>query len=182
MKPNPSYSSRQQYLKHLTLTALFTALAMSATFVRVPAGPQGYANLGDAMILTAGMFTGGISAMIAGGLGSCLTDVMLGYPMWAPFTLIIKGLEGFLAGLLLQLLNKKPLKTAVKITLQIVIFILSSAVMIGGYFVLGAYVVYGNLPIALAELPFNAVQGGISIAVATVIAVTKEIRLGNNLL
>ena len=34
--------------------------------------------------------------MIAGGIGSALADILTGYSHWAIFTLIIKGLEGYI--------------------------------------------------------------------------------------
>ena len=36
----------------------------------------------------------------AGGLGSAMADLLGGYPHWAPFTLIIKGIEGYVVGAL----------------------------------------------------------------------------------
>ena len=35
---------------------------------------------------------------IAGGVGSALADALGGYFIWAPWTLIIKGIEGILVG------------------------------------------------------------------------------------
>ena len=37
----------------------------------------------------------GLSGAIAGGLGSCIADIILGYSLYAPATLIIKALMGF---------------------------------------------------------------------------------------
>ena len=41
-----------------------------------------------------------IVAGIAGGLGSMLADLILGYSHYAPATLVIKGFEGLVAGFL----------------------------------------------------------------------------------
>jgi uncharacterized membrane protein len=58
----------------------------------------GFVNVGDAMIFIAGILLGGKAGLLAGGIGSALADVLLGYSHWAPWTLVIKGIEGWIAG------------------------------------------------------------------------------------
>src|SRR5213594_682566 len=87
----------------ITVTAVFTALVFLSTYlfqIPIPA-TQGYFNLGDIMIfitaLTFGPEVGGFS----GGVGSAMSDILSpGGPPFAPFTLIIKGSEGVVAGLI----------------------------------------------------------------------------------
>jgi uncharacterized membrane protein len=88
-------------LKTTSLNAVFTALVAIATLlIRVPVpATQGYINLGDAVVIAAALLMGPRTGLIAGGIGSALADWMGGYAHWAPFTLIIKGLEGYLVGL-----------------------------------------------------------------------------------
>lgn len=61
---------------------------------------RGYFNLGDAMVMLAGLLLGARLGGIAGGVGSAIADVLLGFGYFAPMTLLIKGTEGFLAGLI----------------------------------------------------------------------------------
>ena len=42
-------------------------------------------------------FWGPLPALVAGGLGSALADLLTGYAHWAPWTLVIKGIEGWIA-------------------------------------------------------------------------------------
>ncbi|HEY8497562.1 MAG TPA: ECF transporter S component, partial [Limnochordales bacterium] len=73
--------------------ALGAALVAAATmFVQIPmpAG-QGYANVGDAVIFVFAALFGPTVGLAAGGIGSALADVLTGYAVWAPFTLVIKG-------------------------------------------------------------------------------------------
>jgi len=88
--------------RDVALTALLLALTCVATMVvRVPVpATQGYFNLGDTMVFVSALLFGPQVGMIAGGLGSGLADVLGGYPHWAPFTLVIKGLEGLVVGVL----------------------------------------------------------------------------------
>ncbi len=37
-----------------------------------------------------------------GGLGSALADILLSYTHYAPITFIVKGIEGYIAGTLLE--------------------------------------------------------------------------------
>jgi uncharacterized membrane protein len=59
---------------------------------------KGFFNLGEAGIYAASLLFGPLVGALAGGVGSALADVSLGYAQYAPFTLVIKGLEGALVG------------------------------------------------------------------------------------
>ena len=64
----------------------------------LPSG-YGYVNLGDAgVFLCACLLPGGLGALAA-GVGAALADLILGWAMYAPVTLLIKGLTALLAGL-----------------------------------------------------------------------------------
>ena len=82
--------------------AALTALVSAATLlVQVPVpATQGYIHLGDAAIIAGALLFGARFGLIAGGIGSATRRYPEGYAHWAPFTLIIKGLEGFLVGLI----------------------------------------------------------------------------------
>ena len=86
--------------KELCIHGLLIALVAVCTMVfQIPvSATQGYVHLGDSMILLVGVFFGARYGMVAGGIGSALADVLSGYSHWAPFTLIIKGLMGWLIG------------------------------------------------------------------------------------
>ena len=82
------------------LTAISTALVCVATMVftvYVPA-TKGFFNLGETMVYTVAILFGPYVGAVAGGLGSALADVLLGYPYYAPGTLVIKASEGFVVG------------------------------------------------------------------------------------
>ncbi len=80
----------------VALMASFTAVA---TMVHVPVvGGKVYFNLGDVVVLSSAYLLGRLGGALAGGMGSALADLLLGYPIWAPITLVIKGIEGLVAG------------------------------------------------------------------------------------
>lgn len=86
----------------VTRLALSTALVALATMiftVYVPA-TRGYFNLGETMVFFTALYFGPLVGAFAGGVGSAIADILLGYHVYAPATLLIKAAEGFAAGYL----------------------------------------------------------------------------------
>jgi len=93
---------RRMDTKVVASTAVFTAFVAATTSVfsvYIPA-TQGYFNVGEIMVYTAALLMGPYVGAFAGGVGSMLSDLSLGYPYYAPGTLVVKGLEGFIVGYL----------------------------------------------------------------------------------
>jgi len=89
---------------NLAMAAVFAALVCIATIIfriEVPA-TSGYFNIGETIIYITALLFGPLVGAFAGGVGSAIAD-MIGYPVFAPGTLIIKGFEGAIVGFL----NKK---------------------------------------------------------------------------
>ncbi len=90
----------------VALIALIAVVALITFFVRIPLPSRGYLNIGDVAVVFAGLV---LSSLVqkrgfwwgaaAGGLGSALADVIGGYLIFAPVTLVAKGLEGGCAAL-----------------------------------------------------------------------------------
>ena len=129
-------------LRRLALAGVFSALVFAATLVSISTPlTQGYFNLGESMIYTAAALGGPWVAMVAGGLGSALADLYLGYGQYAPGTLVIKAVEGFLAGFIyarLVALGPQRLKRLALIMGAMVAF----ALMVAGLFLYGG--IYGG--------------------------------------
>jgi len=149
-------------LKESTKGMVYAALATACVTVvtmslQVPV-PQtrGYINLGDAAIMVFALLLGRKWGAVAGGVGSALADVLTGYAHWAPFTLIIKGLEGFIAGHATHRNKGLPI--------QFLFLLLAGCEMVAGYFV-SEVAMYG-LGAALAELPGNFLQAGSAVIIA----------------
>lgn len=136
--------------REAALTAVMTAAVAAVTMVISVPFPltRGYLNFGDAIVMLAGLLFGARLGGFAGGIGSALADVLSGYPYYAPFTLLIKGTEGFLTGLIGN--NKRlPVKMAGVAA--------GAAAMLVGYFAVETPL-YG-MAAALAELlAINSVQ------------------------
>jgi len=88
--------------REVASTAVFTAFVAAATSVfsvYIPA-TTGYFNVGEIMVYTCALLMGPYVGAFAGGVGSMISDISLGYPYYAPGTLMIKGIEGFVVGYL----------------------------------------------------------------------------------
>src|SRR5947209_20206832 len=79
----------------MTLSAVTIVMVFLSTFLfQLPIpSTQGYFNFGDIMIFTFAFAFGPVIGGISGAVGSSLSDAV-GFPTFAPFTFVIKGLEG----------------------------------------------------------------------------------------
>jgi uncharacterized membrane protein len=144
----------------LALLAILTALTTVLTLViriHVPA-TGGYLNFGDIGVFFAGLLLGPVGG-IAGGVGSSLAD-LIGYPMYAPLTLVVKGLEGTIAGFIFRASRTIP-NTKQRLLLALVC---GSLIMVLGYLA-GETVMFGlqvgwlpSFANALSEVPINILQ------------------------
>ncbi|NLZ52899.1 MAG: ECF transporter S component [Thermoanaerobacteraceae bacterium] len=127
-------------IKKLASMGLFSALLVVTTVVlRFPIPTLNlYFNLGEAIIYLTALLYGAIPGALIGGVGSALADIIGGYPVWAPITFIIKGLEGYIVGSV----AKKNRYFAV---------ILGGITMMAGYaFAAGILYGIGAVPVELA--------------------------------
>ena len=87
----------------ITVAAIFAALVFVVTSqippIPIPA-TSGYFNIGETTIYIAALVFGPLVGALAGGIGSALSDIFLGFALFAPGTLFIKGGEGLIVGFL----------------------------------------------------------------------------------
>ncbi|MBQ6146354.1 MAG: ECF transporter S component [Clostridia bacterium] len=96
-----------QKTKRLALSGQLCGATLLLTLISLPLpSGYGYVNLGDAgVFLCACLLPGGLGALAA-GVGAALADLILGWAMYAPVTLLVKGLTALLAGLALRRAKK----------------------------------------------------------------------------
>ncbi|MFP4002045.1 MAG: ECF transporter S component [Thermoplasmata archaeon] len=147
----------------VALSAVFAAgVAVATMAIAIPFG-QGYLNFGEVVIFTAAFLFGGVVGGLSGGIGAAAADVILGFAYYAPITLVVKGLEGFVVGEL----SGKSLKS------KLLGVILGAPIMILGYTIARAY--FEGIPAALfIELPIDLVQAGVGAAIGLPLAEALE--------
>jgi uncharacterized membrane protein len=138
-------------------------------FLHIPSPiAQGYFNVGDAAIMITAIILGRKSGFVVGAIGSALADLALGSFIFAPITFIVKGLEGYVTGLIAEKCSKIPYNARKIISLAAGIL-----VMVIGYFVFELTIVRLidrslAFTIIAAELPGNLIQGIVSAVMAYV--------------
>ena len=149
--------------KNIGIVAVFSALAFVATrFLQIPIlQTGGYLNFGEAIIYIAAIFFGPTVGGLVGAIGPALADVTSPYAAFAPFTFMIKGLEGFIVG-------KISSSTQSKVT-KILGILAGGSIMVVGYFIVEILVFLIPPPIALIEVPFNILQFIVGGTIAIVI-------------
>lgn len=177
MAKTNSVNKRANHIRVVVFTALMTALTVVLTvYTKLPMA-SGYYNFGDVPIFMAACLLGPFPALITGALGAMLGDVILGYMAYAPFTLIIKGLEGFIAAVLFQLISKFIKKQIPQALIVFADCFLCGLIMAFGYFIAeGVLLAEDKWTGGIANLPLNILQGTISAAVATVLLYACQIK------
>ena len=112
----------RQWSRAAILVAL-TFVVTRFTVIPIPA-TKGFFNLGEVVIYVAAISFGPIVGLLAGGIGSALADLVAA-PQFAPFTLVIKGLEGYLVGRFARGTRGVPVRAMA----------VGGACMVAGYFI-----------------------------------------------
>ena len=146
-KPSPAkFVSPRTVALYAVLTAMTTAVTMTLV---IPLPTRGYFNVGEAMVFFSAFTFGWRAGMICGGIGSAAADLLLGFGLFSPITLIAKGSEGLVAGILGRAYSGT---TRVKV----IAIWAGGSCMITTYFV-GEWLLFG-FGNALLELPLNGIQ------------------------
>ncbi|MGB9868195.1 MAG: ECF transporter S component [Bacillota bacterium] len=138
------------------VVAMLVALNLVLTaFARIPAfGGKLYFHLGCIVIYTSAVLFGASIGALVGAVGSALADLVLGYPVWAPFSFVIHGIEGFVVGKL----NQRSQTLAMSA---------GALVMIVGY-ALAVWVLYGIAGVPV-EVAGDTLQGVLGVIGSTVV-------------
>ncbi len=165
-KPDETPSRQSGLITRIILLAVMTSLVFVVTTIAtVPISALGQRfNGGDIMIFIAAWAFGPSIGGFAGGVGSAFSDALYPGP-FPPFTMVIKGCEGYVAGFFVKKKGRGGLRLS---------WFLAGVAMVGGYFVTNAILIgliFGadyqfnpGFVYALIEVPFDIAQvvaGGI---------------------
>ena len=155
-------NKNKENVKLLTYTALLAAMTTVATMlIQIPTPTKGYVNLGDSIVNIAAWILGPVYGAAAAGLGSAAADLISGYVIYAPATLIIKAAMAVGSYWVFVTAEKKfsslPSRIAAAVTAEVIMAL--------GYTVFEAFM-YHSLTAALVGMPANLVQGAMGAAVS----------------
>lgn len=97
----PSKLKNKSLAFKISIGSMMTALNSVITVVfaiSIPTSKGGYFNIGESAVYLTAILFGPYIGAIAGGFGAFFADLFLNAALFAPGSLIIKGLEGFFVG------------------------------------------------------------------------------------
>ena len=155
MSTNSTVMTSQDKTKELVIDALFIALTFVATMfinIRLPLmGNGGLIPLGTVPMFLGAFIYGKRTGALAGGIGMGLFDLISGWTAWAPFTLVIVGLMGYVSGTISDKLKVRP------VVANTIAVIAALIIKIVGYY-FAELILYGNWVAPLGSIPGNIVQ------------------------
>ena len=147
-------------VKELAITAICIVLVYVFTAVvnvKLPiAAAGGLIHLGNVPLFVAAILFGKRTGMIAGGIGMGLFDLLSGWTLWAPFTLVIVGIMGLVVGMVTE--KKKSFPR------YILAMVLACIIKIVGYYIAEG-IIYGNWVAPAASIPGNLVQAAMGLVI-----------------
>ncbi len=157
------------HTKTLVVTAMFVVLVYFFTNIGFPIFgiPGSYTHLGNVPLFVCCIFFGKRMGAIAGGIGMALFDVLSPYAAWAPFTLVIGILVGFIVGLVAENSRSVPA--------LLLAFLLAAVLKVGGYFIADGLIL-GNWVAPVASVPANLLQVVVGAVIA--LAILKPLQVG----
>src|SRR6476646_11746414 len=100
MEHTQSYSKAGQKTLDLVMTAMLVALVFLSTFflnIKLPISVNvGLVHLLTAMLFIASILYGPKKGALAGAIGMGLFDLVGGWVLWAPITIVARGLQGYI--------------------------------------------------------------------------------------
>lgn len=146
------------------VAALIALSAVATMVIRIPIpATTGYFNIGDVFVVLAGLWLGPLGGAIVGGIGPTIADA-IGFPIFIPATMVTKGLEGLVVGVISMGAKDKDIKR------RIVAAFAGGLIIVIGYFVFEAYIypfigkyipafAITDIGAAIIEIIPNAIQG-----------------------
>lgn len=139
---------RRNRIKMMCISGIFSAIVFVVTaYLHIPTY-NGYVHCGDGFIFLAACILPTPYAMLVGAIGALLADLLTGFAIWAPGSVVIKAL-------IAMLFSCKAKKI---VTVRNSIMLLPAALIsIVGYYLYEALIT-GSFIVSLSGIPGSAVQ------------------------
>ncbi len=163
MQKTSSYTNPRTF--NLILTSMLIALVFVATLllnIKLPIKANGgLVHLGTGMLFTISILFGPKKGAVAGATGMALFDLFAGWTLWAPFTFVTRGLQGYIVGKIAWARGNN----GESVGLNVFAIIVSIPPMMAGYYICEA-ILFNSWLIPLASMPGDIVQNVIGMIVA----------------
>ena len=174
MEHTKIYSKSRPKTFDLILTSMLIALVFLSTVflnIKLPISANGgLVHLGTAMLFIVSILFGPKKGALAGAIGMGLFDLVGGWVLWAPITIVARALQGYIVGTIAWTNGRK----GTSMTFNVLATIVSIPFMMVVYYI-GEGILYGNWIAPLASIPGDLVQNilGIMIAVPVCMMLKK---------
>lgn len=162
-------------VKEIAVSGLFTAMVFIATMfinIRLPISVNGgLIHFGNVILFTVAIVFGKRKGAVAGAFGMGLFDIVSGWAAWAPFTFIIRGVMGYLAG---SIANSRG-KDGRSFVFNLLAIVLSGIWMLAGYYA-AEVILYGNWLTPVTSIPGNVAQLVLGLLALVLVPLLKRIK------
>ena len=150
---------RKNHTRLMCIAGIFAALVFVVTaYLHVPT-LNGYVHFGDGFIFLAACIPPMPYSMLVGAIGALLADLLTGYAIWAPGSMIIKAL--------IALLFSSGVKKII-CTRNLIMLLPAAVISALGYYLYEALIV-GSFIVALEGIPASLIQA-VASSIAFVLA------------
>lgn len=137
--------------RKLAIAGILMALVvLSILLIHIPI-PFGFIHVADSFILLSALL-GPIYGAVVGGIGGMIGDLWLGFPAYAPWTLVIHSLQAIFMALALAKMGNMNYRM-----FFILGFVVSVITVVPGYY-LADVLMYGSWGSPLIGIPLNLIQ------------------------
>lgn len=156
----------------LVITAILAALVFVATMfmnIKLPFGQGGLIHLGTSMLFIAAILFGPKKGALVGAIGMGLFDIVGGWLIWAPTTIIARALQGAIVGKIAWSKGHR----GDNIGLNILGAVVSMPVMIGVYYI-GQAIMFKSWIAPMASIPGDIIQNVVGLLIAIPVCIVLK--------
>ena len=155
---------KKNHTKLMCISGIFAALVFVITaYLHIPTY-NGYVHCGDGLIFLAACILPMPYSIVVGALGAILADLLTGFAIWAPGSMLIKGA-------LAALFSYKAKK--ILTTKNLIMLLPAALISVAGYYLYEALIT-GNFVSPLAGIPASIIQAVASSIVFVVSGVAMD--------
>ena len=155
---------KKNHTKLMCISGIFSALVFVITaYLHIPTY-NGYVHCGDGLIFLAACILPMPYSIVVGALGAMLADLLTGFAIWAPGSMLIKGA-------LAALFSYKAKK--ILTTKNLIMLLPAALISVVGYYLYEALIT-GNFVSPLAGIPASIIQAVASSIVFVVSGIAMD--------
>lgn len=165
---------RRLTLQDIVAIGALSSMCAIATAIKIPLGVGAMVHLGTAFLFTVAIVFGGVYAGLSAAIGSAFFDLLMGFSPYTPWSFVIKGGAGLIAGVIAHGLwpQNNPAAAPVPAWARfraILGCIVAAAWTLAGY-ILAWWQVTGSLTVAFANIPASLLTSTVGLIVAVILA------------